>query len=276
MPSDASTSECRGLWKLGLAGVTAAGAIRGFLVEPERLEVNHYPLEIPDLPENLRGWKIAHITDLHLGRIRGAHRKVLRALERHEPELVVCTGDLVEDRRGLEQFVPYARKLVERSRRIVSVWGNWDWQADPADTEAIRGAFEEVGLPVLSNEWRAFDAGIALAGADDPHSGHFDPDLLFDSVPTAPVRLFLVHAPRVLDSAPPDAPVFDLSLAGHTHGGQVRLGSFAPITPPGSGRFVDGFYETDYGPAYVARGIGMTRFRVRFSCLPELPIFELR
>lgn len=276
MGDDESGWNGRTFWKVGLAGVAAAGAIRGFLVEPERLEVNRYTVEIPHLPERLEGWTIAHVTDLHLGRVRGAHRKLLGAIERHDPDLVVCTGDLVESREALETFVPYARELVERSNRIVSVWGNWEWQEAPEDTAAVREAFDEVGLPVLSNEWRELDSGIAVAGADDPHTGHFDPEALFASSPDAPVRLFLVHAPRALDAAPRDAPTFDLSFAGHTHGGQVRLGTFAPVTPPGSGRFVDGFYETDYGRAYVSRGIGMTRLRFRLLCLPELPIIELQ
>lgn len=266
------------LWGLGLAGAAAgaAAALEGFVLEPNRLEVNHYPVEVPALPEHLRGWTIAQVTDLHLGLVRGAHRKLLDALERREPDLVACTGDLVENRQSLETFRPYARRLVDVSNRIVAVRGNWEWQRHRRDTLAVRRAFDDVDLPLLENEWAQFADGVAVAGADDPLTGHFDADKLFDDPPDAPVRLFLVHGPVVLDHAPPDAPAFDLSLSGHTHGGQIRIGSFAPITPPGSGRFTSGFYSTDYGPAYVGRGVGMTRLRARFSCRPELPIFELR
>lgn len=277
MGDDATGWNGGTFWKCGLAGVAAAGAIRGFLVEPEKLEVHRYPIEIPGLPERLEGWVLAHVSDLHLGRVRGAHRKLLEALDRHEPDLILCTGDLLENTGSFEVFVRYARELVDRAPQIVSVWGNWEYHRNtPEAVSTALDAYDEAGIPVLFNEWYEFEEGIAVAGADDPHRGDYDPEALFDASPKAPVRLFLMHAPGELDDAPAYAPEFDLTLAGHTHGGQVRLGSFAPITPPGSGRFTDGFYETDYGRTYVSRGVGMTRLRVRFSCLPELPIFELR
>ena len=101
------------------------------------------------------------------------------------------------------------------------------------------------------------------------------PRSVFSDLPSAPFRLFLVHSPLALDGDYPGEAVFDLSLAGHTHGGQFRLGSFVPVTPGGSGRFVSGFYDTDVGPGYVSRGIGMTLIRGRFMCLPEMPYFTL-
>jgi predicted MPP superfamily phosphohydrolase len=66
-----------------------------------------------------------------------------------------------------------------------------------------------------------------------------------------------------------------LCLAGHTHGGQIRAGSLAPFVPPGSGRFVAGWYETEMGPLYVSRGTGTSIVPARFCCRPELPVFEL-
>jgi len=68
-----------------------------------------------------------------------------------------------------------------------------------------------------------------------------------------------------------------LALAGHTHGGQIRMTEyFAPVRPRGSGRFVSGWYELATGPAYVSRGTGTSIVPARFSCRPELPVFRLR
>ena len=68
-----------------------------------------------------------------------------------------------------------------------------------------------------------------------------------------------------------------LNLAGHTHGGQVRFGAgLVPFVPPGSGRFVSGWYDTPAGRAYVSRGTGTSILPVRFTCRPELPVFRLR
>lgn len=264
-------------WSLGLSGAAAAAASAwGYWVEPDRLEVEHHTVEVPGLPDQLDGWTVAHVTDLHLGTVRGAHRKLLDAIDEIDPDLVACTGDLLEEPAAIDTFVDYGRQLVDISNRIVATWGNWEWQEHRRDTEAVRAAFDEIGLPLLRNQWRVFDDGVAVAGADDPLTGHFDAEGIFRDVPDAPLRLFLVHGPVVLDDAPPEAPRFDLSLSGHTHGGQVRLGGFAPVTPPGSGRFVSGFYDTDYGTAFVGRGVGMTRLRIRIMCPPQLSIFEFR
>jgi predicted MPP superfamily phosphohydrolase len=63
---------------------------------------------------------------------------------------------------------------------------------------------------------------------------------------------------------------------GHTHGGQIRLPPIPAVTPPGSGRFVAGWYRDTFAPMYVSRGIGTTEIRARFLCPPEAPLFTLR
>jgi hypothetical protein len=66
-------------------------------------------------------------------------------------------------------------------------------------------------------------------------------------------------------------------LAGHAHGGQIRLGSsLVPFLPPGSGRFVSGWYHLPMGAVYVSRGTGTSIVPARFACRPELPIYRLR
>ena len=65
-------------------------------------------------------------------------------------------------------------------------------------------------------------------------------------------------------------------LSGHTHGGQIRLPGLTLYTPPGSGRYVSGWYRDTLAPLYVSRGIGTATIRMRFFCPPELPVFTLR
>jgi predicted MPP superfamily phosphohydrolase len=88
-------------------------------------------------------------------------------------------------------------------------------------------------------------------------------------------RLFLTHAPGILDEMPEGAPGFDLALAGHTHGGQVCALGATVWVPPGSGRFRAGMYKTAKGPAYVSRGLGTSVLHARFTCRPELPVIRL-
>jgi hypothetical protein len=67
-----------------------------------------------------------------------------------------------------------------------------------------------------------------------------------------------------------------IMLAGHTHGGQVRIPLLPPVKPVGAGRFLEGWYRDTFAPLYVSRGVGTTGIPVRFRCPAELPIFTLR
>jgi hypothetical protein len=116
-------------------------------------------------------------------------------------------------------------------------------------------------------------AGLGLTVTDDQLAGYVRWDRALADLKDGP-RLLVTHSPALLDRPPPSAPRFDLAIAGHTHGGQIRVGSFAPALPPGSGRFVAGRYDTPFGPAYVSRGTGTSIVPARFCCRPELPVFR--
>ncbi len=261
---------------LGLGSLAAVCGIETFWLAPDRLDVTHHSVEIPDLPDHLEGFTVAHLTDLHFGDPRGAHRSALEWIQSHDPDLVVCTGDLVERPADLPVFERFAGELAEASSRIVGVLGNWEHRRGADFTRKLRDGYERAGIPLLANASRTYDDGLVVTGGDDPVTGQFDPEATFSTIPDGEVHLFAVHAPSVFDRSFASAPTFDLSIAGHTHGGQFRLGPWTPVTPRGSGRFVSGWYETDLGDAYVSRGVGMTFVRGRFLCPAELPIFTLR
>ena len=92
----------------------------------------------------------------------------------------------------------------------------------------------------------------------------------------ADVEIWLIHAPEYFDILLARGARPPLVLAGHTHGGQIRLPGFTPFTPPGSASYVSGWYHREERPLYVSRGIGTATIRARLFCPPELPIFTLR
>ena len=85
-----------------------------------------------------------------------------------------------------------------------------------------------------------------------------------------------MHCPQFADLVSPEVPAPHALLAGHTHGGQLRLPGWTPYTPLGSGRFVEGWYRDAVVPLYVSRGIGTAIVEARLFSVPELPIFTLR
>ena len=91
------------------------------------------------------------------------------------------------------------------------------------------------------------------------------------------VSTWVMHGPGYVDTVPRQtAPKPAVILAGHTHGGQIRLPFYTPYTPVGSGRFVAGWYRDTVAPLYVSRGIGTVLVPARLFCPPELPVFTLR
>lgn len=258
---------------LGLGGIAGAGAVDAFGIEPRWLETSAHDVRVPRLPRDLEGFKVAQVTDAHLEALGAVEERILRALREHDVQVVALTGDIIDSSAGFAVLREFCSELAATGVRIVATLGNWEhWGEVPLDE--LRKLYGEHGVQLLVNE-QAVIEGVAVCATDDATGGRVDfrgirPDSKGDA------KVLLTHSPVILDEMPADIPAFDLALAGHTHGGQVRLGPAAvPFVPRGSGRFVAGWYETAAGRAYVSRGTGTSIAPVRFTCRPEFPIFRL-
>jgi uncharacterized protein len=237
-------------------------------------------LELPGLPEELDGVRIAHLSDFHLGiPSRGAtavERAVAWVAERR-PDLAVITGDLLTHPRG----EPRLRELVARlGVPSFAILGNHD-VALSRDPQARRTGLRDLDPAVLlRDEGRMVDLRgrrVWIAGAH--------PRLIVRrTVKTAPTslgrdadfRILLCHYPRVVDRLEPGA--FDLVLAGHMHDGQIA------VPYPGgklrlahrTARYQSGVYRTAAGTMHVSPGLGTTFVPFRFAARPEATELVLR
>jgi predicted MPP superfamily phosphohydrolase len=185
--------------------------------------------------------------------------------------LVVTTGDLIESADALPLLRDFLGKLVRSAPRVVGVLGNWEHWTERLP--AVRDTYEKAGVELLINRHVMVD-GLAVVGTDDAFAGDADPVAACANVPGSAPRILLTHSPGLVEDA--GHARFDAIFSGHTHGGQGRLLGWAPLVPPGSGRFVAGRYATAWGPLYVSRGLGASVVRGRFACRPELPVFRLK
>ncbi len=254
---------------LGLGAGAVVSTIDAFAIEPAWLEVSRHQLALVDLPAALVGFTIAQITDAHLTRLGRVEEAVLAAIREAAPQVVALTGDLIDSDRELGVLTELCAALAELGVRTVASLGNWEHWGE-VSIGRLRDSYASAGATLLVDEWWDFDAGLAIYASDDSTGGR--PRACPQS-PRAPVELLLTHSPAFVDELAPRG--FDLCLAGHTHGGQIRAGSLAPFTPPGSGRFVAGWYESGMGPLYVSRGTGTSLVPARFCCRPELAIITL-
>ncbi|MGI9089417.1 MAG: metallophosphoesterase [Chthoniobacterales bacterium] len=221
--------------------------------EPTNLRVTHFALS------GNRGLRFVHFTDFHYkGNARYA-AEVIRTINQLAPAFVCFTGDLVEDKRYLPEALAFVRQIAAP---VYGCPGNHDYWCH-ADFADYARAFEQTGGAWLVDQSLVRPAdgleivGMAMIGIHALRA------------PKAPRRLLLMHYPAMADQLGDLR--YDLILAGHSHGGQVRVPFFgAPVLPWGVGRYDLGYFETRGGPLYVNAGIGTYYFPYRFNCRPEV------
>ena len=249
------------------------------VADESTVQVTQRTLPIPGLADPLVGLRVAHISDTHLPSNRAAAQDAVRQIQEMQPEIVVLTGDIVERRQGLGAAMAFAKE-VRGTVATLAVMGNWEHSAG-LTPEELGGAYGEVGVELLVNACRTVQvdgAALNFVGLDDPSAGRPDPVTAVSTAQPSVPTVWLVHTPGIADDlangawAPPT-----LILAGHTHGGQIRLPGLPPLVlPRGCGRFISGYYPDAAGPLYVSRGIGTSGIRMRFFCPAELPVFTLQ
>lgn len=266
----------RKLLKLGglSAGslILGGGAAYGYgsRFEIERFEITRVPIGIRGLPAAFDGYRIALLSDFHLyPHVRLEYlRKVFSVASELRPDLIVLTGDFVQD--GSEAIFDLAPALASMNATdgLFAVLGNHDiWKGGPV----VRGGLQSVGIPVLCNRGVALTRNgqrLYLAGVDDALSGVPDLSAAMEGWNGEKV-VVLSHAPDVADSFSED-PRVSLQLSGHSHGGQVRfplIGS--PFCPPFGRKYDLGLYRVGGMWLYTNRGIGVT-VPIRINCRPEM------
>ncbi len=275
-----SVSFSRRQFVAGALGVMGAAALGdGFLLEPTAIQVSRHDVAVPGLGRELESLRIACLSDVHLH--EGVPRAAAAALERlarERPDVVVLIGDICNRRSDLATLTAWARD-ARGSRATFATLGNWEHDAG-IDRATAERAYGQVGVELLYNSSARVGAGpsaLTIVGIDDPVLGEPDVALAVRDVDAADPTLWLVHAPGYVDGIPRDRfPRPAAILAGHTHGGQVRMPFYTPYTPSGSGRFVAGWYRDTLAPLYVSRGIGTVLVDARLFCPPELAVFTLR
>lgn len=259
------------------AGVAGLG-VDAFRWAPRRVQVTRHDVAVPGLPAALAGLTILHLSDLHL--YDGLHPAARRAMELAAalgPDVTIATGDLVEHASQLPEAAAWLRACRGRLATAVT-FGNWEYHARVTPA-AMRRAAGQAGATFLCNESLTIGDGAArltIVGLDDPRAGVPAPAEALREAPEGVPRIWAFHAPGYADRLlAQEVPRPFLALAGHTHGGQIRPPFVPAITPPGSGRFLAGWYGDTFAPFYVSRGIGTSGIRARFRCPPELALFTL-
>jgi hypothetical protein len=208
--------------------------------------------------------RFVHFSDFHYKGDREYAAEVIRTINGLSPDFVCFTGDLVEEARFGREALEFIRQIAAP---VYGTPGNHDLQSGVPFAD-FTNAFAETGGAWLENR----SALIAKHDLEIVGFGRRGANAFTE--PQASRQILLLHYPDIarggLDRR------FDLILAGHSHGGQIRLPFYgALVLPKGVGSYEYGYYETPGGPLYVNAGIGTYQIPFRWNCRPELTLITI-
>jgi predicted MPP superfamily phosphohydrolase len=250
--------------------------------------ISDVAISLPRLPAAFDGLTVAVIADLHLhrGRRPMTVARLVSAVNARRPELIVLPGDLLHRARGsVERLRPLAG--LQAPLGVYACLGNHEhgfmWYSrclkpSAPSVEEWRARLAALGIVLLHNEAHSIARGeerLWLVGVGDAYCQRDDLAAALRAVPEGEFRLAITHSPDLLDD--PRAAHLDLLLAGHTHGGQIRLPGIGPLWAPCRRPRARASGLLHAGPtlAYVSRGVG-EGLPLRLFCPRELPLITLR
>lgn len=260
---------------LGLLGAGAVASVAGGGVAAAyRFDVVPIEARLAGLRESVR---VAWLVDLHFGPFirAGSVAAWVDATLAQAPDLVLLGGDLV-DHLAPDDVSPLFAELarLRAPLGVYGVWGNHEFARYPhaADRERFRLALEDAGVTLLVNQGVDLRSDLHLVGLDADRVGPRVLQRALADRPAGSACLLASHKPDMLPRIPVDV---DLTLMGHTHGGQVVVPGIGPLFTRTSLGRAAGWLR---GPAlgYVSRGLGVVHVPVRIACPAELTLATLR
>ena len=253
---------------LMLAGVYGRGQKNA--LRPVR---RHVRFEFANLPEEMDGFRILHLSDLHID-CREELPAIVAGMVRGRPaDICVLTGDFRFDVEGpcdaVYRGMRTVLKAIETRSGVLGILGNHD-EAD------IAPALSEMGVRMLINDAAEVAEGFWILGVDDAHYyGCDDLSAPLERVPESCFKLLLAHTPELYAEAARAG--IDLYLCGHTHGGQLSLPLIGPplLNAACPRAYTKGRWRHDAMQGYTSSGVGCSLLPVRYNCPPEIVWIEL-
>ncbi|MDF3822270.1 metallophosphoesterase [Leptospira sp. 96542] len=254
--------------------------IQVFLVERYYVRFPEYEYKNSKIPKEFDGYRIAVITDVHYGSLDPGFwiQWVFENVKEKNPDVIVGLGDYVKKSKHsneLRNVWPILNDL-EAKDGVFLVNGNHDhW----ANSKLAKSKLEESGKSLENKTTYISRRGskVYFAGIGDFWEHKTNPDFVLTKMPQNNFKILIMHNPDAINMN--HKLRADLVLAGHTHGGQVRIPilNYSPVLPVQNRNFDKGFTKSKYGEdVFISAGMGWSILPVRFFCPAEVPIIVLR
>ena len=268
----------------------------GLFIGRYQVIVNKQNLYFDNLPEQLDGFKIVQLSDIHLGSFRNNPRvlkETIKMIEILHPDLLLFTGDMVNNfSEEIKGFEPYLTQLSAKYGKY-AIQGNHDYGdyyewpdslSKRKNLDQIESGLTNAGFKLLLNQWEKIvvkDTSFALIGVENwghkPFPQYANLDIAMKGIPLNSFRILMTHDPAHWKAIVVPQTDIPLTLSGHTHGGQFGLKiagiEFCPIYIVQ--KYWGGLYKTDNQYLYVNRGLGTIGFSGRIEMNPEITLLTL-
>jgi hypothetical protein len=287
------------LTKAGLifAAIPFGSLIFGMTSVKFNFRIKKFNLHFNDLPDRFTGFRIVHISDLHIGSLYGHHEKIAEAVKMINslyPDIICFTGDIVNDFAGeMNGWFEILGKMKARIGKY-SILGNHDygdyhyWSSDDEkkkNLEMIKQAHQRLGFKLLLNKSITLtrqDNSIAIVGVENwgkpPFAQYGDLNAACKGLKKTPFKILLTHDPSHWDAEVLNKKDIPLTLSGHTHGMQfgVNIGKikWSPVQLKYP-RWI-GLYAEGEQLLYVNPGLGYIGYPGRVGISPEITFIELK
>ena len=267
----------RDFFRWGVRGLVAVLAADAYFLEPKLIRFKEFDFMARE--NAATPIKIIQLSDLHLREIDDVLHKLARRVNELKPDLICFTGDAIDNARYLSLLDRYL-DLFDRDITKIAILGNWEYWGRVNISE-LGSIYKQHGCQLLINDCCLLfvkNKTILITGVDDFIGGNPDIKTALQNFRDNDFHLVLNHCPQLNDFIIREKeghPQMDLILSGHTHGGQINLLGFIPILPPGSGKYIKGWYKESQPPVYVSPGIGTSLIPFRLGCRPEATVFNI-
>ena len=239
------------------------------------IQVTRLTLAYPNLPAAFNGYKILHLSDLHIDSIPGFAALINQKIKNLDFDICFLTGDYRKDISGsiAHILMPFRilSKYIEAPYGTFAVLGNHD-------TYLMGQYAKQSGLELLVNESVEIikdNEKILVTGTDDPFNYYTEQAMLSLETRGYPFKIALVHTTELANIASENK--YSLYLCGHTHGGQICLkDGFPLISHQFEGkRFNHGLWRIGKMIGYTSKGVGVSGMPLRFNCPAEVTLITL-
>ncbi len=235
--------------------------------------VKEYAIHTDKLPSSFDGMKIVHFSDIHYGTIVDSKKleEMVKMINDLRPDIVVFTGDLYDE--SIELSDKYKEEIKDNLSKIEALLGKYAVSGNhDYSNEGYSKLIKESGFTYLDSESELLyyngDTPIRIEGypsylKDKPDYKSYEEDYY---------TISLIHEPDGIDKLKSNS---DLVLAGHSHGGQVRLPFIGAIyTPVGSKKYYDEYYKVNDTDLYISYGIGTSLLKIRYFNHPSFNLYR--